>query len=228
MRALAWSPHLAGLRELSLRYNQVTRGVTLALGQARFWPGLRKLALDDASITDPVLDALPDAPALVSFSLWKAAVTPDGIAALAQKAMPHLEQLELGRLRSLGDAGLARLLAAPGLPALRELTLHEIGLTAAGVAALAGSPRLARLTALQLCDEQIGPDGARALAASPYAAGLRQLFIHGCAIGADGARALAASPHLTRLRGLLLDRSDRESADTGPLLRERFGDRLLS
>jgi uncharacterized protein (TIGR02996 family) len=226
LRTLATSPYLAGLNELWLCHNSVTAIGIAALGEAPFWSGLRHLNLNDRTLTDEAMAALRDAPALTYLSLWYAPITPDGLAALTEKSFPSLETLSLDCLPQLGDAGLGRLLAGPGLPRLKRLSLHGLGLTAAAATILAGSPGLARLTSLSLLDERIGNEGACALALSPYVAGLRDLSLCGCGIADEGAEALARSPYLERLHDLALYRNAITPDGAGQSLRERFGDRV--
>lgn len=70
--------------------------------------------------------------------------------------------------RGIGAPQLASLLAWPGLPQLRSLSLRANDLTDAEAAAIAACPHLSGLRALDLSNNQITDVGAAALASSPY------------------------------------------------------------
>ncbi len=133
-----------------------------------------------------------------------------GAARIAQLLnSPYLDRL---RWLDLGNNLLYRfgleavLRAAPRLPALRYLGLHDNLLGDAGVARLANSSLLKQLEALNLDGNRLSNAGLRALAESPQACNLAQLHIgRNYQLGLDGVETLLASPNLPALSWLHLD-----------------------
>jgi len=101
-------------------------------------------------------------------------VSPARVAALA--ADPRLARIRTLVLHDnrLGDAGLAALVAAPGL-ALERLAVRRNGIGRAGLAALAAWPGLAGVRSLDLAENPLGDDALAPLVASPHLAALRVL-----------------------------------------------------
>src|SRR5262249_4651580 len=94
-----------------------------------------------------------------------------------------------------------------GLQAPRTLLLAGCALGDAGVARLAAWPGLALVRRLSLCSDRLGDDGLRALADSPHASVLEALELD-CNEAATPARLayLPRSPASARLRWLPLER----------------------
>lgn len=140
-----------------------------------------------------------------------------------------LRGLDLSRTK-LRDADVDALFSCPRLPALESLNLNLCRLGAKrgqrAFTAVEGSvmPQLRRLLA---AENQLGDRGLTALAACPILAKVETLLLTGNKLGAKGARALAASPHLDALAELRLGVDGLAQAER-ELLRERFGDALLS
>jgi Ran GTPase-activating protein (RanGAP) involved in mRNA processing and transport len=140
LAALAGAAHLAGLRWLSLRRNQI--GL----------PGIEALA------------ATPHLKRLRILDLGYNPLGASGIAALARAAWKDLRRLDVPGC-GLGDEGAIVLAECSPWP-LRSLCLASNGVTAEGVGALAGSALLFDLAYLGLSGNQIGDKGARALCES--------------------------------------------------------------
>jgi uncharacterized protein (TIGR02996 family) len=110
----------------------------------------------------------------------------------------RLTELELTSNGTAGPAMVNALLSSTSLPALRTLRVRWFRLGDEDVARLVNHPWVRRLTTLDLGGNLIGEDGYRALVASPHLDGLTLLDLRG-----------------NQVSGL-----------AGPLLRQRFGDRL--
>jgi uncharacterized protein (TIGR02996 family) len=189
LRALATSPALAALEELDLECNEVGGEAVLAfLNECRL-PRLNRLCWGLKDWSPELLRALPGLPLL-----------------------PRLKSLNLLGSKATEEDLLA--LAGARLDGLDELNLAGKVCTPAVVAALAANPSLRRLRKLELSGNPIGDAGAAALAGSPLAGTLEELKLKGCDVGWRGVRALARSPHLGRL--VLLDLSDNPILDGGP------------
>jgi hypothetical protein len=89
----------------------------------------------------------------------------------------------------VGDAGLTALVT--GLPALRELSAKDCGVTDAACFVTASGAPLARL---DLGHNRLGDDGVRALVSAPRSAAVEHLSLASCAIGAPGVRAIVEAP----------------------------------
>src|SRR5262249_9783835 len=148
--ALAASPHLAGLRRLDLRANEV----------------------GDAGVED--LAGSPNFPALQSLDVSTNRLSAAGIAALARSPLAaRLKELALGHDHG-GDAEAAAVAAAEW-PALHKFLLSQGRMTAAGISALAACAALSGLRELELT-WQNGQTCA-ALFASPHLGKLERLTL---------------------------------------------------
>ena len=150
-RALAGSPHVAGLRTLVLPCHRLGPSGTRALVESPHLAALEDLDLGSNGIGDQGARALAAAAGLQTLrglDLWANGITAEGARALARS--PHL-------------AGLTRL----------DLACNAIG--ASGARAFADSPHLRALKQLDLACADIGPAGGRALAESPHLGALERL-----------------------------------------------------
>jgi hypothetical protein len=179
LAALATSPHLANLTHRWLNNNEIG-GVGIRALTASKWMGLQSLRL-------PVNNVRPD----------EAGVLAEWLAGL------HPEELDLSRNRELHDAGLRALAGCPGLAALRVLRLIDCGLTDEALQALAGSPHLAEVRYLNLSANSFSDAGLRPLAESHHLRHLRFLSLDGCRFSAAALDALLASERLPSLQFVL-------------------------
>jgi len=132
----------------------------------------------------------------------------EGMAVLADEALPHMGKLKVldlrvfpSRLHKVAAGHLARGLA--NLEALRELDISYCGLTAASMLQIAPSfCYLVDLARLKLRSNELGERGAQALATEglPYVKQLKVLDISRCVLTPEGVQELA--PGIAHLRGL--------------------------
>jgi uncharacterized protein (TIGR02996 family) len=230
VEALVGKAPLPRLTRLDLGNNQLGPRGAAALARADFLGRLRCLRLNDNQLGAAGVQALAASPHLGSLeilNLGHNAMDQSGLAALAgSESLTGLRVLGLAQ-NYLTIGGLATLLTWPGLDQLTVLDLSGNWLDRSGVAAFAASPRVANLTALELSSTHLGPAEAEILAASPHLAGLCVLVLTQNQLGVEGARALADSPHLGGLVLLRVYRND-VGEEGIKLLRERFGDRLVT
>jgi uncharacterized protein (TIGR02996 family) len=122
-------------------------------------------------------------------------------------SLPQLHGLVLSQAH-IQPEQLRRLLALPGLAALRVLDLTNNHISSFSVAALVEWPGLANLTALSLRYCLTGDVGVQMLAASSAARQVGLLDLTGCSLTDEGLRLLVRSPHLRSLRWLALESND--------------------
>jgi uncharacterized protein (TIGR02996 family) len=212
----------------------LTRKAVDALTQPGRLPALTALFVRGYNYIDELVESpLPEQLTSLELELEHTALSSAGLIALtAGSRLARMRRLVLKKpsVRS----GVADLLAAAPLDALRHLTLSGVGLNADGLDRLVGSPRLAGLRELALPNNWLDDRGAVTLARSPHLANLKSLNLDSCHIGPAGAAALAASPHLARLQHLDLsdnlqlgDEGVRALADSPYLGELRFLDLSL-
>jgi uncharacterized protein (TIGR02996 family) len=201
VRALARSPHLAGLRVLLLHYGALGNEAIARLAESTRLAGLVELYLSGNDLADA------------------------GAIALGQSAaFPRLTDLDL-RDNQIGDAGAQALAHHAAGASISTLYLVNNHIHTEGAEALAFSVSLPRLRSLYLNYNPIGNEGAVAFAQSPHHDALRELDLRHCQIRDEGARALAASPYLDNLETLWVG-GNRIRLETLTLLRRRFGERV--
>jgi uncharacterized protein (TIGR02996 family) len=196
LRALLRSPHVAGLKELTLRANGLDGQALQEFGAAV--PGLRLEALDigenllgDAGAADlalaPCLDELKvlyldRCEIRLSGARWLVGAAflgslrrlnvnsnsfePEGLYRLLEKKPPFLHTLEMVD-NDLGDEGAAHLAESPASDTLLEVDFSRNGLGDGAAKALARSKRLRNLLVLRLNDNPISMPATEALARSP-------------------------------------------------------------
>jgi uncharacterized protein (TIGR02996 family) len=204
IHALANSPYLEQLRDLTVIGDPLTDAGVAILAASPHLAHLRSLRLDGHKIEDGGARALAASPHLTNLfklSLDLNQIGPAGARSLA--AAPHWSRLARLSLRNnrIGDAGALSLAASPYLPALTELSLDANRIGPDGAKALAVSPARANLTVLSLSDNRIGDAGLASIAASPHLGQLTSLYVDRCGIGVSGVKALADAP-LSKLRSL--------------------------
>jgi uncharacterized protein (TIGR02996 family) len=182
MKRLTGSPHLAGLRELTLQA-WLDSGAMRELWQAGSLRGLTALDLSPAlfSSSDSVQGGLED--------------LGDG------SAMPRLDRFRWGYERGK-DVGAALARATGWRLRWLDLSLVEIG--DSGVRAIASTAHLAGLERLMLDRCRVSDEGAEALSASPHLRTLEFLSLKDNLIGSAGVAAFGRSTALGRLRALRL------------------------
>jgi uncharacterized protein (TIGR02996 family) len=228
VRALLFSPHLAGLLEFGLCSAHLDDlDKILGLGTP---PPLRKLGASNTGVNAAGAEALAASPLAQTLEFLDLGLCNLGEGAAALAAMRRLRVLVL-RNAELRDPVAAALLASPALAGVEELDLSNNPLGPEAAAALAGSPHARSLRTLKLSHTRISggafallagspvlssvrvlvldhvPLSAgdlEALARSPHAAGLVELEMGLCGITDDALAALASSRHLTNLRNLHL------------------------
>jgi hypothetical protein len=192
------APFLGSLERLSLEASQ---GAVTALAGMPKPPRLRQLSLAN----NPRLsaEALARAPLLDGLEALNLSYVPLGVPGLEALISSGLTAPRTLRLRGcgLGNAGVARLAAWPGLSRVRFLDLSDNGIQLEGVRALTSSPHADGLEALDLSDNRaLGPRAVELLVRSTFAARLRWLSLGELPLIAV-AKVLAAHP-LPRLREL--------------------------
>ncbi len=141
VRALATSPHLAGLEVLRLAKTEPQLGGIRALAESTTLTRLRYLNLEDNRLGVRATELLADSPVLGQLTVLK---------------------LEGNKL---GDRGVAALAGSPHLTRLAYLGLGDVNLGDEGARALLDSPNLANLVSLSLGSERsrLSPALKRAL-----------------------------------------------------------------
>lgn len=185
VNVLLRSPHLAQLVSLDLSFNGLGDNAVFQIADARAFPCLRSLQLND------------------NRTIGCAA-----IAALARSsAGDRLRTLDVSG-NDISDAGMIAACERGAFPRLNRLRLHANRIGDDGVASLSGSELLARMLkrggTLDLRENSIGPGGARALANAPSMASARSLDLGGNQLRDDGVLTLAEAEFLTGLRKLSL------------------------
>lgn len=201
--AAAELPRLRALRITAAPDRAITPEVLAAIGAGRFSLASLFVDGQEWSMAPTTLGAA-GAAAIVggaAFSALERLELPftglgaAGVAGLMD--LPGLEALDVTRAR-VGPDGLDPLFAHPRL---REVNLFGNDLGDAGAARIAAAPALARWSFLHLGGNDLGLEGVQALADSPHARGLRTLNLSGNGRLRDRAiDVLLASPNLADAR----------------------------
>lgn len=198
-RALAASPDLASLEELSLGSCEVPEKGLAALAGSTSLESLERLGL--SNVNAKALAAMLQAWQLgrVRELTLLGALRAEGARLLAgSKVLPRLESLSL-RAASLRDEGVAEL-ARGEAPALRRVDLGGNGLGPEGLEALSEGALLSGVRELDLANNKCGGEGGKALAKGPWLAHLRKLHLYYNWMGVHGLRAiLGAMPEAEEL-----------------------------
>jgi len=189
LKALACSPYLGKLEDLTLGSNHLSTAGVQALLASRTLTCLRRLDLADNQLGDGVTKAL---------LRW-----------------PHLakvRELDLGNC-NLSAASATTLLKARGLGLLRMLDLSSNRLGDEVVCVLSRTAALTEVRKLGLNGCNIGDRGVAALARSRHLVNLRELLLFYNRISNRGALALASSSGLTKIKYLGLQSRQVKSFD---------------
>ncbi|MBA4191681.1 MAG: hypothetical protein C0467_27190 [Planctomycetaceae bacterium] len=222
-RAVADSPHLAGLKRLYLGRNRFEDNSAEHLATSTNLANLEELDLTDNELGETGARALAASSHLGNvryLELRNNRLGPTGAEAVAgSERLTSLHRLGLAG-NEIGVARLHTISRAHDLLRVPILDLSNNNLNAAGLHVILtrASPMnesgVVRLQELDLGqNDQLGNEGARVLAGCPHLAGLRVLRLRGCQIGDDGARALAESQYLNHLT--TLDLAFNPLGDTG-------------
>jgi uncharacterized protein (TIGR02996 family) len=196
VRALLFSPHLAGLLELDLCTAHLDDlDEVLSLGTP---PPLRKLWAYNSGVNAAGAQALAASPLAQTLEFLDLGISKLGEGAAALAAMQRLRVLIL-RNAELRDPAAAALLASPALAGVQELDLSNSPLGPESAAALAGSPHARSLRTLKLSHTRIGGEGFALLVGSPVLSSVRVLVLDHVPLSVGGLEALARSPHAAGL-----------------------------
>jgi len=180
-RALATSPHLAGVRALTLDGNELgVEGVAAILDSSARWT-LEELSLSNSGIDSAAVVAIADAPSSQTLRrLVLQSASMDAAAARRLASSKHLGTLAVLDLENcpLGPEGIAAFLDGLGLEALTELVLAHNGLGDAGALTVARCAKLRQLRILDITKNQIGKKSLAALASSENLGGLEKILVH--------------------------------------------------
>jgi hypothetical protein len=145
-----------------------------------------------------------------------------GVGALFDRARwPALTQLTLMPVH-LSASDLAPLMAGDRFATLDTFSAFLMHGTPDTAARLAANPHVARLKTLELTGGLLGEGGARALIGSPHLSGLRRLGLNGPGLTDDTLRALADPDVLPELRELALAQVGPVRHEVRTALRRRF------
>ncbi len=226
--ALADSPVVDGLTELSLSFSKLDENATAALAASPRLARLRRLDVGNGHIGDGGLAALAASPHLRGLEHLR--VVRNGITAVGTKALGRstlaasLKVLRIGS-NALGDEAAVALFEGSTFRRLEELHLGDgsrdgsNNISGPGIAALVRSHIPATLRKLGLYfHDQLGPEGAKELACSAFPR-LEEIDLTHCKIGPEGAIALSRSPAFTALRRIDLQDNDLDSAAVAAIAR---------
>ncbi len=215
VKALATSPHVAGLRELVLSGAKMLAGGLREVCASPHLAGLTRLELARNDLGDLAAEALAGSPHLKnlrSLDLSSNGLTATGIGRLARwEGAARLEVLKILEYEGADDA--ARAFAEGDWRSLHTLTLDLHDMRAAGMDAVGRCASLAGLKRLSVTHELGQP--ARGLLLSPHLAGLEHLAMTPGGAAGDFA-ALAEAPMLRSLRSLDVVQNREEGL--GPVL----------
>jgi uncharacterized protein (TIGR02996 family) len=229
VRALAESPWLSRIRSLEMFNGHIAGALVLrAVAASPHIAGLTSLYAGQCALGDGVVRLVAASPHLASLrhlDVRHNSITSAGVRALIGSAHRRATRsLSLCANRVSADDVVA-LLESSGWPALADLDLWNTNLDDPGLEQVVASPGLRKLTSLVLASNQFTDRGVQALAASPHAANLRFLNLSLNTISTSAIAALLASPHLQGLACLRLYKSGVHWRNRNRL-REQFGERI--
>jgi hypothetical protein len=191
----------SNLETLELEGNPLDAGCAELFAESRSGARLRRLDLSQCGLFDEGADALARAPMLASLEELRLCYDDLSIDALrAFVGSPHLgalRHLDVGANPTIGDEGVAFLLASPWVRRLETLSLSHAGLTDAGVDAIVASEYVTELFELDLSVNDITSVGVMALAHAQNLKSLRALHVDTDGIDEEAIEALLASPNLS-------------------------------
>ncbi|MDY3552787.1 TIGR02996 domain-containing protein [Gemmata sp. JC717] len=206
LRTLLGSPHLAGLRWLSLEPVLFEDDDIEVLADGAALPSLRSFSLSGCPATGTTLPELVGRfPQLESLSLsWMQSFAGRHLAGVLAALNPDRFRTLGADYTLIGTEGMRALAGATRLTGITELWLRGCGFTSESMEVLAGTTHFKQVKKLYLGNDDLGEAGGVAFAGWP---GLRTLqvihFDHGN-IGTGGVVAVATSPHLGRPEDLFL------------------------
>jgi Ran GTPase-activating protein (RanGAP) involved in mRNA processing and transport len=213
-RALARSPYLRSLRELSLSTGMTAHGVAdLASGPCE---ELRSLGLPRNRIGADGVARLGVLRSLEALHLGRNQLDDAALDALAH--WPRLARLDLDQ-NAFSGAGLERLCASGRLAGLRELNLSNNPIDLRGCRALASCKELERLEVLFLHNCQLTDEEVAILLGSPYLQKLGNLALSENRLGLRSVDALASSAQLAQLYELDVCHNQFDPKDASDRLR---------
>jgi uncharacterized protein (TIGR02996 family) len=227
-RAVAESPHLAGLRRLYLGRNRFEDKSADHIATSSILGNLEELDLSDNEIGETGARSLATSSHLGHvryLELSNNRLGPTGAEAIAgSERLASLHKLGLAG-NEIGVARLHTISRAHDLLRVPVLDLSNNGLGPGGLQVILtkttplNEPGAVRVADLNLSQNELGNEGARVLASCPLLAHLKVLRLSNCGIGDDGARALAESPYLNNLSTLDLGFNPIGNAGLWPFLR---------
>jgi uncharacterized protein (TIGR02996 family) len=203
VRALADSPHLAGLERLALSGHDIGTEEAELIAGSRWLVNLRTYRSAGVQMAAASV------------------VGQRGATAFATAPVVRLRELWLPG-HSVGPEGTVALAGGAATAGLRVLDLSGNGLRAAGARALAGATLFTDLRDLRLGDNRLGDAGVEALAGSPVVRRLRRLDLTGEPVTDHVALALVLSPYLRDDCEIRLGGQGERNAAAADLVRERF------
>jgi uncharacterized protein (TIGR02996 family) len=199
LRALLFSPRLSHLSSLAIPR---TPRLCNSVARAPFAGRLRSLTLfaGDANTSAAELLGSGTLESLTRLELRGPGITLDELEAFAAAVPPALEELALTGLRLTAAQRLAPI-ALKRIATLRKLELNGNALTVEMARVLAQAPLLDSVEELDLGSNSLGDQGVGFLARSPYLTRLGRLSLNSNRLGPDACRALAVAevPHLRSL-----------------------------
>ena len=201
--AVVRSPHLTGLRQLTLQEKCLDNHTSVLLAEAAWLPALEELIVDTNELPLDVL--APRLPAVYRLVLSKCRIPESGAHDMAG-SMHALRDIYMPENHIRGS-GLAALARSPSFARISRLDVSHNGIEDDGAVAIAESPHATGLRSLVLTGNSIGPEGAAALARSPHLSALAHLDLRDNLVGHAGLDALVASTSLCALQRLGISRN---------------------
>lgn len=201
--AVVRSPHLTGLRQLTLQENCLDHRTAVLLAEASWLPAIEELIVDSNELPLDVL--APRLPAVSRLVLSKCRIPESGAHDMAA-SMHALRDIYMPENHIRGS-GLAALAQSPSFARISRLDVSHNGIEDDGAVAIAESPHATGLRSLVLAGNSIGPEGTAALANSPYLSALAHLDLRDNLVGHAGLDALVASTRLPALQRLGISRN---------------------
>jgi uncharacterized protein (TIGR02996 family) len=196
---LASSPHLAHVSALDLSDDLLTADEWKTLAASPYLNGLEALTVPLDSEGVRALATWPHLPRLRRLDVHGQAVTVDDLAELARVPLPALTELRLGNV-AISAANLR--LLSESAPNLTDLELWYCDVLPDAGTALESAETFPALTSLAMNGPRVAPEAAQALGRSPLAARLESLDLNWVPPGMMALLELARAGRRCRLRRL--------------------------